>query len=939
MKYFSEVIRVAPLLALASSLAVAQDLQQLATASIRKNCLGCHGEKTKMGGLVLETRETALKGGATGPAIDPSKPAASLLLQKVRDGKMPPGNPLPSSERELFAKWLEAGAPWTAKLTAIETKRAGKDWWSLQPLKVQPPPSASDWARTPIDRYLLAAMSAKGLKPSREADRRTLIRRLTFDLTGLPPTPAETAAFESDASPHAYERLVDRLLSGAAYGERWGRHWMDVIRFGESHGYEQNHLRPNAWHFRDYIIRSFNEDKPFDRLVLEHLAGDRVAQGDPAIAAGTGFLVAGPHDTVGNQAEAFARQQRADDLDDMVNATASSFLGLTVNCAKCHDHKFDPILQTDYYSMAAVFAGVVHSDGEFATPEARRRYHERADPIEAELREVSEKLKQIRADATPRMKERRDAILAKYRPAVDARLTEESFAPVATRYVRLHIEATTSGGAAGLDELEVWSGDRNVALHAKVHASSVRKADDDAEAYSEKHLTDGKFDRRWFPETNRPVDLTIELPEEVNVQRVSWSRDREGGFMGRFEGPIPSNYRIEISRDGKQWTAVASSEGRMPALETQRDELVLLAVLDDAQRTAFRTHQQRQQELRKQLNAIEKLPAAYIGKFEEPKTPVYVLNRGNVMDRGPIAPPASPTTLDHIFPRFVLNNDAPEWERRLALAKWITDRRNPLTPRVLANRLWHYHFGRGIVGTPSDFGFNGERPSHPELLDYLASQLHAYNWRLKPLHKEIVMSMAYRQSSAMDEANAAIDSEARYLWRFPPQRLTAEAIRDSVLAASGKLNRTMGGPGFHLYRYTVDNVATYYPLEQFGENTYRRSVYQMAARSVRSEMLGQYDCPDSALPEPRRIVTTSPLQALALLNNSFMVDQSRFFAERLKREAGADPTQQIARGFALAFNRAPNAVEIDAARDLIAKHGLQALCRAILNSNEFLYVQ
>jgi hypothetical protein len=301
------------------------------------------------------------------------------------------------------------------------------------------------------------------------------------------------------------------------------------------------------------------------------------------------------------------------------------------------------------------------------------------------------------------------------------------------------------------------------------------------------------------------------------------------------------------------------------------------------------------------------------------------------MDRGDAMPPASLSAL----PGFQLAVDAAEAERRLALARWITDAKNPLTPRVLANRVWHYHFGRGIVGTPSDFGFNGERPTHPELLDYLAGRLIAYGWRLKPLHKEIMMSAAYRQSGAYDDAAAKVDSEATLLWRFPPRRMEAEAIRDSVLAVSGRLNRAMGGPGFRLYRYTVDNVATYYPLEKFGEDTYRRAVYQQAARSVRSELLGQYDCPDSSLPEPKRVVTTSPLQALALLNNSFLVDQSKHFAERLQRESPGDP---VGLAFRLAYGRDPEDAERAAAKALIAKHGMFAFCRAILNSNEFVYV-
>ncbi|MBL8229042.1 MAG: DUF1553 domain-containing protein [Bryobacterales bacterium] len=912
------------LLFLVAGAQAAEDLEQLATQSLRKNCLGCHSKSTAMGGLVLESRELALKGGKTGPALKPGDAAVSLLVDLVRKGKMPAGNPLPRAERELFAKWVAAGAPWSSRIEVAERKRAGRDWWSLQPLKT---------VRGSIDELLQVEMRKKGLVASQPADKRTLIRRATFDLTGLPPAPEEVDAFVNDPRADAYERLVDRLLASPAYGERWGRHWMDVIRFGESHGYEQNHLRANAWPFRDYIIRSFNEDKPFDRMVMEHLAGDQIAPGDPAVEVGTAFLVAGPHDTVGNQAEAAKRQQRADDLDDMVNATASAFLGLTVNCAKCHDHKFDPILQADYYRMAAAFAGVNHAERALATPEERRRREEYVKPIEAELSKVQSALNKMREAVKPRVEAQREAILARYRPPVSPRLTEEKFEAVPARYVRLRIRAVTNNGPAALDEMEVFSNGHNVAVGAKVEASSTRKADDDATAYSEQHLSDGKFDKRWFAANNRPVDVTLDLGRVHVVDRAAWSRDRMGGFQERFEGAMPSDYAVEVSADGVAWKQVATSAGRLPAPAAEREQLLRMAVWNEAERAEWQRLQALERELQKRLAGAPKLNMVFAGKFDAP-TDVYLLKRGNVMDRGERIEPAPLSALPHAFD---IDPMSSEGTRRLALAKWIVDKRNPLTPRVLANRIWHYHFGRGIAGTPSDFGFNGERPTHPELLDYLAQRLHELNWRMKPLHREIMLSAAYRQSPAHHEENARIDSEARYLWRFPPQRLQAESIRDSILAVSGKLDRRMGGPGYHLYRYTVDNVATYYPLEKFGEDTYRRAVYQTAARSVRSEMLGQYDCPDSSLPEPKRIVTTSPLQALSLLNNSFVLDQAAFFAQRLEREASGTKAR-VELAFRLAFGRMPEAAEAAAAEALIAKHGLKAFCRALFNANEFIYV-
>lgn len=887
-----------------------QSLENEATGLIEKNCLSCHNPATKMGGLQFTTRAAA-------------EPALGRIAERVQTGKMPPGNPLPAADRAVIARWVADGAPWTRELKQIERKRAGRDHWSLQPLRNE---------TKPIDHYLAEAMKAKGLTPNPPADKRTLIRRATFDLVGLPPTPAEIAAFERDQSPDAYERLVDRLLASSAYGERWGRHWMDVIRFGESHGYEQNHLRPNAWPFRDYLIRSFNEDKPFDRLILEHLAGDIIAADDPQAAVGSAFLVVGPHDTVGNQNEAASRQQRADDLDDIINATASAFLGLTVSCARCHDHKFDPIEQRDYYRMAAIFNGVQHGDRDFVSPAGKARDQALRDPIEKELESAAASLEAIRNGAQTAVAQQREKILAKYRPPVDNRLTEERFTPVEARYLRLRIGRTAKGGAAGLEELEVWSGGRNVALTAKITASSTRRADDNAEAYSSALLNDGKFDRRWFAAAGGEVTLMAELARIETVDRVSWSLDRAGGFQGRFAGSPVSEYVIEVSdAPDASWRSIASSTGRLPALEADREEMLLLSVVDAKTSSEYQDLKTRRQELQNRLNALPKLPAVYAGRSVQPKEPIFLLKGGSVMNRGDAVAPASLSTAP--FARFEIDESEPEGQRRVAFARWLGDPRNPLTPRVIANRLWHYHFGTGLVSTPSDFGYNGERPTHPELLDALANQLLAGGWRLKPLHKAIMLSAAYQQSSAPKEANARVDADARYLWRFPPQRLSAEAIRDSILAVSGQLDRRAGGPGFHLFRYTVDNVATYFPITEFAPDTFRRAVYQTAARSVRSELLGQYDCPDSSLPEPKRFITTSPLQALALLNNNFVLDQANFFAERLRK--GPDP---ISAAFELAFGRPPTPGEIASARALIDSHGLKAFARAMFNANEFVYI-
>jgi hypothetical protein len=373
---------------------------------------------------------------------------------------------------------------------------------------------------------------------------------------------------------------------------------------------------------------------------------------------------------------------------------------------------------------------------------------------------------------------------------------------------------------------------------------------------------------------------------------------------------------------------VADSKDRLPYGEQPMQDFLLTQARPEA--TALLA---RRTELVAQIARQPKLPAIYAGRFEEPKEPLRLNRRGNPMELGDTVPPASPSVLSQLLPGFELDPAAPEQERRLALARWLTDDRNALTARVLANRVWHYHFGRGLVGTPSDLGFNGERPTHPELLDYLAARLIAHGWKLKPLHREIVLSATYRQSSEANRKALATDAEARLLWRFPPRRLDAESLRDAILAVSGDLNGKMGGPGFRLYRYTVDNVATYYPLEIPGPDTYRRAVYHQWARSVKDDLLSTYDCPDSSLPEPRRVQTTTPLQALSMMNSAFALDQARHFAARV--EAAESPVEAA---YLLAFGRAPSAEEAAEARTFLASNSLALFCRVLFNSSEFSHV-
>jgi hypothetical protein len=589
------------------------------------------------------------------------------------------------------------------------------DTWAFQtpPRPQVPEVAASDkpHARNPIDAFILTRLRREGLSPSPEADRRTLIRRVTFDLTGLPPTPQDVKAFIEDASPDAYEKLVDHLLAAPAYGERWARHWLDVVHFGETHGYDKDKPRNNAWPYRDYVIRSLNADKRYSRFVQEQLAGDVLFPESPEGVVATGFIAAGPWDFVGHmelrEGTVDKEITRSLDRDDMVMTAASTFLSVTVHCARCHDHKFDPVPQEDYYRLQAVFAGVDRGERHFADPA--------------------------------------------------------------------------------------------------------------------------------LPKQTRPVYAAVPL--------------------------------------------------------------------------------------------------------KSPR-PIHFLDRGDVKrPKHPVAP-GGLDALSKQFPPFTVSEPDSEGARRAAFARWVTDPGNLLFRRSIVNRVWHYHFGRGIVETPNDFGKMGARPTHPELLDYLARRFADEGESLKSLHRLILASATYRQSSAPNPTNERIDADNRLLWRMNRSRLDAESLRDAILVVSGKLDRTMYGPSVRQFAFKDDHSPVYdyagYDPDSPGAD--RRSIYRFIVRSVPDPLMDSLDCPDASLLAPKRNTTLTALQALSLLNNPFVVRQCEHLAARAKAEAGDDVAAQIAAAFTLATARAPSAEESKMLTDYAARHGLTNACRVIFNSNEFVFV-
>lgn len=930
-------------------------------------CVSCHQAGNAKGGFDLTTREGLLRGGDGGVGVVPGRPEESPAYLRAipHNGQSPEmpqkGEPLSVQETANLREWIQHGAAWPEGVVLKEASKAGASFWSLRPVIAATPPDANDaprgWSQNPVDRFLWSKLREHDLQPNSPADPRTFIRRATFDLWGLPPAPAEVEAFEHDcrqsrqdpADPlpaAAVDRLIERLLQSPRYGERWGRHWLDVIRFGESRGYERNEIITNLWPFRDYVIRSLNEDKPFDQLILEHLAGDIAGKDQPEIEIGSAFLVAGPYDDVGNQDPVAAAQIRADQMDEMIRATSEAFLGLTMGCARCHDHKFDPLTQHDYYALYATFAGTVHGPREVSTAEARAQRAARLEPLEKERARLSAEQKKLEADLADRGKHRETEAARQWtRPRHSRYGTEETFEPHEARYVRLAVEDSDNVETSStfrIDEFEVWTDEptsRNVALAASgaTAAGASRDAKDFADAYSAALTIDGRFGERWIS-PGPEHQLLITLREPVRIRRVYFSSDRPRALADDHQLTVGAGeYRVETSLDGMIWRTVASSADREPKAERLRLARLRKFVMTEEDRTTLNRLAGELAQIDRQIADVPALPVWWVGTHKPVTEPQHVYLGGNPQRRGDVAKPSSLAVLSSLASAYTQDSTVDEGARRVALAQWLTAGDNPLTPRVLANRVWHYHFGRGLVETPSDFGYMGSRPTHPELLDWLATELRRGGWKLKPLHRLIMTSQAYQQSGQWREEPAREDADSRYLWRFPPRRLAAEEIRDTLLSIAGKLDTTMGGPGFRLYEYQQDNVATYVPLDEPGPETYRRSIYHHTARAARVDVLTDFDCPDPAFAEPRRAATTTPLQALTLMNHRFSLDMVNALCERLQREE-TDPRNQVQSAFELAFSRPPSEQERDAATQLIAAHGLRAFCRALLNANELIHV-
>jgi mono/diheme cytochrome c family protein len=980
--------------------AAAQPFDEQIAPLLARRCLECHNPSDNKGDFDLTRAESALAGGASGAAIVAGKPEESYLWERVSGDEMPPQKPLSTADKQLLRDWIAAGAAWGQspidRFRFTSDIRAGYDWWALKPVQVhQPPPVRQDgWPRGAIDRFVLAKLEAAGLSPSPEADRRTLIRRVSFDLTGLPPSPEQVAAFVADLDPAAYEKLVDRLLASPDYGERWARHWLDVARFGESNGFEYDEPRHNAWPYRDWVIHALNRDLPFDEFVRQQLAGDALSPDEPEAIKATGFLVAGAYDTAGQNQQSAAMKAvvRQDELEDLVGTVCQTFLALTVNCARCHDHKFDPIRQADYYRLTSALGGVRHGERDVTRPADVAEFARRAAERQTRAIELAARIQALDEPIRARIRAERKVPGAP-RPIAPVPLARWDFAQdLRDHQGGLHGKAQggalVQSGGLSLDggEACVMTVPLDTDLQAKtlevwVSLNNLRQAG--GGAISVQTLDGGVFDaivfgerepERWMAGSNgfaryRSFDGPRETEADKRPVHVAIVYGSDGTIAGyrngqpygtAYRGSTPVAFKAAAAqvvfgvRHGaaggnkmlsgviqraqlydRALTAeeVAASAGVATDFVSQSDVVARLAPDALAER----------RRLSEELAPLQAAPApdkqvAYAVTPRQPE-PAHLLLRGDSRQPGAVVSAGGVASLDGLSADFGLSPEAPEAVRRIALARWITGPQNPLFTRVIVNRLWHYHFGVGLVDTPNDFGFNGGRPTHPELLDYLAVTLVARNWSLKDLHREFVLSATYRQASMHNPAAARLDADNRWLWRRSPQRLEAEAVRDAMLVVAGQLNPARGGPGFRDCREVLrSGTYTYEPADPIGDQFNRRSVYRAWIRGGRNGLLDAFDCPDPSTTAPKRAVTTTPLQALALLNSAFVLRMADKFVERIEREAGEDVERRIARAYQLAFGRNPQEDELALARQIVGRHGLAVLARAIFNSNEFLYV-
>jgi hypothetical protein len=1075
---------------------------------LETHCYSCHGPHKQKSSLRFDVKSAAMRGGENyGPCIVPNEPSSSPLIELVTSDdlevRMPPqGPPLPKESIQILLRWIEQGAQWPDGIDTTLLKDP-KEHWSFQPI----PTYEEDHS---IDSWIALRLRDRGLAMATEISPLGWLRRVTLDLHGLPPSPEQLAVFQQhyeravsgdpstrDASILSlYGSTVDELLDSPRYGERWAQHWLDVVRYADTHGFEVNTERPHAWHYRDYVIDAIARDTPFDQFVREQIAGDSLDR-DTA----TGFLITASVLLPGQIGadEPSKRLARQDALDEIVVNIGQTFLGLSIGCARCHDHKFDPISQSDYYAMQSFVAGVEYGDREVRTGESDAK-RKQAESLAERIANIDTQLMRLEPLAR--------SLDAPFTPS-DSQKNEEWFEPRSVRWVRMDIDDANRHPTLGLiepciDEFEIWTDDpepRNIALQSegtRVTASGSRES----AIHQLKHIHDGMYgnSHSWMSDQAGKGWVLFELPQPTRIGRIVWGRDREGQFQdrlatayrisvgkepdalemvaakatlrasvqskrntdripptrtkqvrftiletnrlepcideleivncdgvnvalesygsiatsagdkvdpgrhelrfvndgrygnssswmsrevgkgsvtitlprvetierivwgrdrqGQFTDRLATQYCIEIADEDGVWKPVALSTDRNPYDPGAKPDASLGPSAFGATPEEVRLAESLQGErkrLEAERNGILESLKAFAGVFRAPDT-IHVLHRGDPEQPKDVVAPNVPSFFGEAslgaaslgeaeLVAVALAQDTPERDRRIALADWIASPENPLTARVIANRIWQGHFGIGLVSTPNDFGMNGIAPSHPELLDWLARELIRSGWSMKQLHHKIVLSRVYRQASLNNPDAARIDADARLLWRYPRRRLEAEVIRDSMLAISGKLDLKMYGRGYDLFDQR-GGLSGFKPVESFSGEGLRRMIYAHKVRREREAVFGAFDCPDAGQSTGLRRASTTPIQALNLFNSRFTLEQSIAFAERVRSMVSqeseysvrtGDHIAQIRVAYQLALCREPTDMEIADALPVVTTYSLDLLCRALFNSNEFLF--
>ncbi|QDT35635.1 PSD1 and planctomycete cytochrome C domain-containing protein [Thalassoglobus polymorphus] len=1073
---------------------------------LKTKCWACHGALKQESGLRLDSGALILEGGESGKAVVPGDSEASLLIERISSHhefeRMPPeGEPLTQKQIGLIRTWIDDGAAFP---DAEVEQGDPKDHWSFQPLKL--PAEASPLAKelaaspNPIDVFINRKLESAGLSFSPQADPRTLIRRLYFDMHGLPPTWEQVDEFIKEPSAKHFDQHIDAVLKSPRYGERWGQHWLDIVRYADTHGFEVNTPRANAWPYRDYVVDAFNQDKPYDQFVREQLAGE--AYGEDAA---TGFLVAAAVLLPGQigKDEPSKRLARQDSLDEMVVGTSATFLGLTLGCARCHDHKFDPLTAADYYSMQAFFAGVEYGDREIHDEEYRRNMAE-AEKLEPNIADLKNQIMKFEplamgakvvliddedlervtllqkknghgknppgakrgykddpgtAGRMPNLSRGRytwwdnrpgedvftynmqvageyeiwiswgvhgsgvhtrdaryvldldgdletvedqteiaivdqyyfegqvegesekkplwsglrnvgryrinessklilrggetgtgitaDAIVLQeangpagltnrfphLRQPVNFEQNLERFSPVKATAVRFTISATTNNNRYEpcIDELEVFTTDPespNVALASLGVTATSSGNLSNSGRHQLKHINDGKLgnDKSWISNEKGAGWVQLNFPESIEIDRILWGRDRTGKLKDR----LPVQYKIEVRNGSGDWKTVASSADRLPFGTTFDEATTRLRIAPEEKGNELRGYANELKKLEQRYRTLTTPKKVYAGVFRKPDE-THLLLRGDPEQPQEKIDPATPAIFSKNEERS-LSSDSPDSQRRYELAQWMASAENPLTARVMVNRLWQYHFGTGLVSTPSDFGLNGSPPSHPELLDWLAQEFVTHNWSIKHIHRLILTSRTWQQSNQMVPHAQSVDADCRLLWRYPSRRLEAEAIRDGLLQATGNLNLKMGGPGFDFFK-TRGGLNGFPPVLEFKDEGLRRMIYAHKIRMERVPVFGAFDCPDAGQPTPQRSRSTTAIQALNLMNSPFIADQSESLAMKLNELPSIE--LQVRTAYEKTLQREPSSKELSAVIPVVEQHGLSTLLRVLFNSNEF----